>query len=133
MFKEGLFNAFHDWIVKNEEAIGDKWFNNLLKREKEAWNMSSNAVSLIAASMWMFNTIAQFGIMAGIGPADVKLHSIPEGIDEKASKRVLLLCSSVLCLQSLPKEIAYQQIPEAKAPWRFSLAKYAMWVESHGR
>jgi len=132
MFKEGLFNAFHDWIVKHETVIGG-WYDKLLKLEKEAWDSCTDAIKLIGTALWMFSMISQFGVLAGLGPNSVNLQQIPEGIDEKATKRVLLLCSSCLCLQGLPKEIAYQQIPEAKAPWRFSLAKYALWVESHGR
>jgi hypothetical protein len=133
MFKETLFNAFHDWIVKHEKVIGDKWYNNLLKKEKEAWDSCTDAVKLIGTALWMFNMISQFGILAGVGPAQVNLQHIPEGIDEQSTKRVLMLCSSCLCLQGLPKEIAYQQIPEAKAPWRFSLYTYMQWVQSHGK
>jgi hypothetical protein len=102
MFKEGLFNAFHDWLEKHEDVIGG-WYEKLLKEEKKAWEMSKDAISLIASALWMFNMIAQFGVLAGVRPANVNLQQIPEGIDE------------------------------CKAPWRFSLAKYALWVESYGR
>jgi len=132
MFKEGLFNAFHDWLKKHETVIAG-WYDKLLKEEKKAWDSSTDAVKLMGTAMWMFNMISQFGILAGLGPNRVQIQQIPKGIDESTTKRVLLLCSSCLCLQGLPKEIAYQPIPEAKAPWRFSLAKYALWVESHGR
>jgi len=131
MFKEGLFNAFHDWLKKHESVIGDRWYNNLLKKEKEAWESCTDAVKLMGTALWMFNMVSNFGVLAGIGPANVNLQHIPEGIDEKATKRVLMLISSCLCLQGLPKEIAYQQISECKAPWRFSLAAYAMRVKSH--
>jgi len=133
MFKEGLFNAFHDWIKKHEDVIGDRWYNDLLKKEKEAWDSCTDAVKLIGTALWMFNMIAQFGVLTGLGPNSVNIQQIPKGIDEQATKRILILISSCLYLQGLPKEIAYQPIPEAKAPWRFSLAKYAMWVKSHGQ
>jgi len=132
MFKEGLFNAFHDWLEKHEDVI-DGWYDKLLKEEKKGWDSSTNAVTLMGTALWMFNMITQFGVLAGVGPANVNLQHIPEGVDKQSTKRVLMLISSCLCLQGLPKEIAYQQIPECKAPWRFSLAKYALWVESHGR
>ena len=131
MFKEGLFNAFHDWIKKHENVLGG-WYEKLLKLEKEAWDSCTDAVKLMGTALWMFNMIAQFGVLAGVGPANVNLQQIPEGIDEQSTKRVLMLISSCLCLQGLPKEIAYLPIPEARAPWRFSLDKYAVWVESHG-
>lgn len=124
-FKQGLFSAFHEWIKHHRETIGDKWYHRLLKQEKKAWDGADNAVHLIGIAMWMFNMISQFGILAGLGPNSVNLQHLPEEFDEKLTKRMLLLCSSCLCLQYLPPEIAEQEIPEGEGPpWRFRLAEY---------
>jgi len=133
LFKETLFSAFHEWIKHNEKAIGDKWFNNLLGQEKKAWEESNNAIHLIGTGLWMFNMVSQFGVLAGLGPNNVQIHEIRDGIDEKTTKRLLLLISSTLSLQYLPKEIAAMQIPEGKAPWRFSLHDHALRLRIHAQ
>jgi len=133
LFKETLFSAFHEWINQNEKAIGDKWFNNLIGQEKKAWEDCDNSIKIIGTAMWMFNMISQFGVMAGLGPNNVQIHQISDGIDEKTTKRLLLLISSTLSLQYLPKEIATMRIPEGKAPWRFSLYDHALRLRTHAQ
>jgi len=133
LFKKTLFSAFHEWIKQNEKTIGDKWFNNLMGQEKKAWEESNNAIHLIGTALWMFNMISNFGVLAGLGPSNVQIHDIRDGIDEKTTKRLLLLISSTLSLQYLPKEIATMQIPEGKAPWRFSLHDHALRLKIHAQ
>lgn len=133
LFKESLFSAFHEWIKQNEKVIGDRWFNSLVKQEKKAWEEGDNAIHLIGIALWMFNMVSGFGVLAGLGPSNVQIHEIRDGIDEKTTKKLLLLISSTLSLQYLPKEIATAQMPEGKAPWRFSLYDYAMRLKIHAK
>jgi len=133
LFKETLFSAFHEWIKQNEKAIGDKWFNHLTAQEKKAWEDCDNAINLIGTSLWMFNMVSQFGVLAGLGPNNVQIHEIRDGIDKKITTRLLLIISSTLSLQYLPKDVATMQIPEGKAPWRFSLHDYALRMRIHAQ
>jgi len=133
LFKETLFSAFHEWIKQNEKTIGDKWFNKLVVEEKKAWEEGDNAIHLIGVALWMFNMVSQFGVLAGLGPSNFQIHEIRDGIDEKTTKRLLLLISSTLSLQYLPRDIAALQIPEGKAPWRFSLHDYALRLRIHAQ
>jgi hypothetical protein len=133
LFKEALFSAFHEWIKQNEKAIGDRWFNHLTVQEKKAWEDSNNAIHLIGTALWMFNMVSGFGVLAGLGPNNVQIHEIRDEIDEKTTKRLLLLISSTLSLQYLPKEISAMRIPEGKAPWRFSLYDYALRLRIHAQ
>jgi len=124
MFKECLFQSFYDWLLRHREIIGDRHYGKLLDDLKKSWDLSDTAVKLIGIAMWIFNMIANLGVMAGLGPAKVNIVEIPQQYDEKLTRRVLLNCSSCLCLQYLPKEIGTQKITGGKAPWRFRLADY---------
>jgi len=123
--RQCLFTAFHEWIKHHRSLIGENWFGRLLDQEKKAWEDCSDTVKLIGTALWMFNTISQFGVLAGLGPNNVNLQHIPEGVDERRTRRLLLWCSSCLGLQTLPREVIKQEIPDKKGPpWRFRLTEY---------
>jgi len=123
MFKECLFQSFYDWLLRHREMIGDKHYGKLFDDLKKAWDLSDTPVKLIGIAMWIFNMIANLGVLAGLGPAKVDLQVLPEKYDEKLTRRVLLNCSC-LCLQYLPKEISTEKVTRGNAPWRFRLADY---------
>jgi hypothetical protein len=118
MFRESLISAFKDWLEKNHEAIGDKWYDSLMKKVTEA--DADTAVKIMGTSLWMFNMIAGFGVMAGIGPNNVNLQGLNPALDEKSTKRLLVIISECMCLQYLPPDIATKQIPVITAK-QFSL------------
>lgn len=61
--------------------------------------------------MWMFNMIANLGVMAGVQPNNFDLQSLAPGLDEISSKRILALIAASLGLQGLPPEIRNKEIP----------------------
>lgn len=123
--RQRLFTAFHEWIKHHRTVIGENWYGKLLKQEKIAWRDCTDTIKLIGTSMWMFNIVAQFGVLAGLGPNNVNIQHLAEDIDEKKTKLLLLWCSSCLGFQRLPQEIIRQEIPEKEGPpWRFRLADY---------
>ena len=75
--------------------------------------------------MWMFNSVANCGVMCGIGPDGPVFNDswIAEGLDEKSTKRLLLVISACMNLQHLPPEIAKRKIPIISSE-KFSLKLY---------
>jgi len=117
MFRQSLLSAFEDWLEKNREAIG-KWYDRLLSQVKGA--DCDTAIKIMGTAMWMFNMVAGLGVLAGIGPDGVNIHEIDPRLDEQSTKRLLLIISSCMNLQYLPREIATQPIPVISAK-QFSL------------
>jgi hypothetical protein len=125
MFRERLFLAFFDWLDTNHQAIGDNWYENLYKKGKDGEADCDTIMKIMGDAMWMFNMIANLGVMAGVGPNKVDLQALAPGLDEKSSKRILALISSSLCLQGLPSDIAHKEIPIISSK-KFSLK---LWVQ----
>jgi len=124
MFRQSLLSAFEDWLEKNREAIGDKWYEKL---QKQTWRECATPIEIMGTAMWMFNMVANLGVLAGIGPDGPSIHEIREDLDEQSTKRLLLLISSCMNLQYLPREIATEPIPVISAK-QFSLK---LFTEQH--
>jgi len=122
LFRKSLLDAFDNWLEKNKEAIGEKWHSFLLKKRADAGDCAT-PIEIIGTSMWMFNMIADCGVLAGIGPDKVNIVEIRQGLDEQSTKRLLLMIQSCMNLQYLPKDIATKPIPIISAK-RFSLEEY---------
>jgi hypothetical protein len=123
-FRRQLFEAFLDWLDTNKQAIGDKWYEDLYKKGKDALADCNTIMKIMGNAMWMFNMIANLGVLAGVGPSKVDLQVLAPSLDEKSSKRLLALISSSLCLQGLPSEIAHKEIPIISSK-KFSLELFA--------
>jgi len=119
LFRKSLLEAFSNWLEKNKEAIG-KWYENL---QKQSWRDCATPIEIMATSMWMFNMVADLGVLAGIGPDKVNIVEIRQGLDEQSTKRLLLMIQSCMNLQYLPKDIATKPIPIISDK-RFSLKEY---------
>jgi len=122
MFRRSLLDAFSDWLEKNREAIG-KWYDKL---QKQSWRECATPVEIMGTAMWMFNRVADLGVLAGIGPDQVSIHEINPRLDEKSTKRLLLLISSCMNLQFLPKDVINLGIPIISSK-RFSLK---LWTQT---
>jgi hypothetical protein len=60
----------------------------------------------------MFNTIANCGVMAGVGPDGYSLQYLENSnIDEASTRRLLQMIVACLNLQHLPTEEAKKPIP----------------------
>lgn len=123
LFRETLFKAFFDWLETNKTAIG-KWHDQLYSRGKDAEAECDTAIKIMGTSMWMLNMIAECGVMAGLGPNNVSLQHLAEGLDEKSTLRLLHLMSSCMSLQFLPREIMTKPIPIISGK-KFSLELFA--------
>jgi len=66
LFRRELFSAFFEWLEVNKEYLG-KWYSDLYNKGKEAEADATNAINIMAASLWMFNMIANCGVLCGIG------------------------------------------------------------------
>jgi hypothetical protein len=111
LFRKQLFSSFYDWVETNKEAIGEKWHKQLSEKGKDAEDECDTALKVMGTAMWVFNMIANCGVLAGIGPNKVNLVFIAPGLDENSSKRLLHLIAACMSLQYLPKEMATQSIP----------------------
>jgi hypothetical protein len=113
LFRERLFEAFWDWVDANEKVIDERMLNHLTKEGKKAEDECNTALRIVACAMWMLNMIGSCGIMAGVGPDSIsdQTNYKETGIDEKTTKRLLLMIQACLNLQYLPPEIAKQEIP----------------------
>ena len=123
MFRRQLFSAFFDWLERNRDAIG-KWHDDLYKKTVDAEGDCDTAIKIMGDSMWMFNMMAECGVLAGIGPNQVQLHDIMPVLHKPSTVRVLNLIAACLSLQGLPKEMATKQIPIVSSK-KFSLALWA--------
>jgi len=122
LFRQSLLATFDNWLEKNKEAIGEKQYNWFLKKRKDAGDCDT-AIKIMATSMWMFNMIADCGVLAGIGPDKVSIHEIREGLDKQSTVKLLHLIKACMSLQFLPRAVANEQIPII-SPKRFSLKEY---------
>jgi len=122
MFRRSLLSAFRNWVEKNREAIGEKWYDWFQNKMGEASDCDT-AIKIMGTSLWMFNMVANMGVLAGIGPNGPSIQEIREGLDEQSTRRLLLVISSCLNLQFLPRELANTQIPII-SPKRFTLKEY---------
>ena len=111
MFRRQLFEAFFDWLDTNKRAIGDKWYNDLYRKGKDALADCNTIMKIMGDAMWMFNMIANLGVWASVGPNHFDLQSLAPGLDETSSKRILALIAASLSLQGLPLEIANKEVP----------------------
>lgn len=116
--------AFFNWLDVNKRAIGEKWYTELYEKGKDAEATCDTAAKIMGTSLWMFNMIANCGVLAGIGPNSVQLQDLAKGLDKVSTLRILHLISSCMCLQGLPKEIAMQEIPMISSK-KFSLQLFA--------
>lgn len=105
LFRERLFAAFFDWLDLHEEKIG-RWYADLWNEGKKAEEDCDTAVKIMGTSMWMLNMVANLGVWAGVGPGNVNLQHLAEGLDRRATLRLLNMMASCMCLQYLPKEEA---------------------------
>jgi len=119
LFRKSLLEAFSNWLEKNKEAIG-KWYESL---QKQSWQDCATPIEIMGTAMWMFNMIADCGVLAGIGPDKVNIVEIRQGLDEQSTKRLLLMIQACMSLQFLPRAVANEQIPII-SPKRFSLKEY---------
>jgi hypothetical protein len=125
MFRERLFSAFFDWLDVNKEAIGDKWYEDLYTKGRDGEADCNTVGKLIGTMMWMFNGIANVGVMAGVGPNHFDLQYLANPkLDRPSTVRLLALMSSTLALQGLPAEIRNHEIPIISSK-KFSLKLYA--------
>ena len=128
MFIERLFKAFFDWLNVNAKAIGDKRYQDLWRKGKDAEADCNTLFKMMGDAMWMFNMVTDCGVLAGVRRNSFDLQHLENGIDEQSSKRLLALVSSSLGLQGLPKEILEQEIPIITSK-HFSLK---LWNERRG-
>jgi hypothetical protein len=113
LFRNTLFEAFWEWVETNKQAISERMYEHLSNEDKKAEDDCNTALKIVASALWMLNMIAGCGVMAGVGVNGVNDQTDYKetGLDEKTSKRLLLLIQSCLNLQYLPPEIAKQEIP----------------------
>lgn len=114
------------WLEANMEALGEKWHGQLMEKAKEAEDTCDTAIKVMASALWMFNMMASCGVMAGVGPESVSDQTDYENakLDEKSTKRMLMIIQACLNLQYLPREEAVKEIPIISGK-RFSLKLFA--------
>jgi hypothetical protein len=112
LFRKQLFDTFYGWLERNKDAIGDKEYSDLFSRAKKAENTADNAIGIMAVALWMFNMVANCGVMAGVGPDGYNLQCLENPkLDEASTKKLLTTIVACMNLQYLPAEMAKQQIP----------------------
>ena len=130
LFRKQLFEAFFDWLEVNQKTIGEKWYVDLYNKGKDAEADCNTTFKVFSSSMWMFNMVSNLGVSAGLGihqEDNYFLQGLSEGIDEKSTRRLLMLMGSCLDLQKLPREILEKEYPIMSAK-HFSLG---LWVKEH--
>ena len=125
LFRKSLFLAFYGWLEANKAVIGEKWYKRLFNEAKKS--DSNTAIKIVGTALWMFSMIANFGVLAGIGPNSVNLQHLDEHLDKQSTMKLLHIIASSMSLQYLPREIATKEIPVITAK-RFSLK---LWIDQH--
>lgn len=101
LFLERTSVAMKDWAEANREVIGNRQLKHILK---EICNFDGRTVpAIMGFALWCFNTVANYGVMAGLGPSKVNLVHIPDQIDRESTMRLLHLCAACMTLQYFPK------------------------------
>jgi hypothetical protein len=91
-----------DWAEINKNAIGDKWFKRITKEVKAHLKRETPTIpEVMGFALWCFNVVSTLGVLAGIAPNEVAIHSISKNLDERSTKRLLYLCAACLTLQYL--------------------------------
>lgn len=121
--KERVYAAFFNWLTVNREVIGENWFVELWNKGKDAEADTCSLMGIIGTAMWMFSSVADRGVLAGLSPGSFNIQGLAEGLDEPSTKRLLALLSSALCYQGLPIEVLQKEI-HIISPKHFSLEAY---------
>lgn len=101
LFWERTSAAMKDWAEANKDVIGDRQLKHILK---EIQNFDGRTVpAVMGFALWCFNTVANYGVLAGLGLSKVNLVHIPDRIDKKSTMRLLHLCAACMTLQYLPQ------------------------------
>jgi hypothetical protein len=111
LFRERLFAAFYNWLDVNKEIIGEHWYTDLHNKTADYEATCNTIMKIMGGAMWMFNMIADRGVLAGLGPNHFDLQALAPGLDETSSKRILALIAASLGLQGLPLEIVNKEVP----------------------
>jgi hypothetical protein len=113
LFRDTLFEAFWSWVETNKHVIDERMYNHLANEGKNAEDECNTTLRIMASALWMFNMVSSYGVMAGVGPDSVSDQTDYKGtgLDERSTKRLLLLIQACLNLQYLPPELAKQEIP----------------------
>ena len=111
LFRERLFAAFYNWLEVNKDVIGEHRYTDLHNKAADYEATCNTIMKIMGGAMWMFNMIANLGVMAGVGPNHFDLQVLAPGLDETSSKRILALIATSLGLQGLPSEIVNKEVP----------------------
>jgi hypothetical protein len=112
LFRNTLFEAFWEWVETNKQAISERMYEHLSSEGKKAEDDCNTALKIVASALWMLNMIGSCGVMAGVGVNGVNDQTDykESGLDEKSTRRLLMLIQACLSLQFLPPELAKQEI-----------------------
>ncbi|MEM2291701.1 MAG: hypothetical protein QXX41_00325 [Nitrososphaerota archaeon] len=122
--RDKLFNDFYEWLEKNKDAVGERWYTFLFNEGKRAEDLADNAIGVVGACLWMFNMVTSCGVMAGLGPDKYDLQYLENSrIDEESTRKLLQTMVMCLNLQYLPVEEAKKPIPIISRS-KFSLQLY---------
>ena len=127
LLRERLFEAFYDWLEKNKHVISENNYTFMFNEaKKKGEDVASTPIGILGTAMWMLNMMGSCGVMAGVGLNGVNDQTDykESGLDEKSTKRILLLICACMNLQFLPPELIKQPIPVI-SPKKFSLKLYA--------
>ncbi|HKZ93697.1 MAG TPA: hypothetical protein VJ249_03835 [Candidatus Bathyarchaeia archaeon] len=120
-----LLEAFSEWLETNKEAIGEKSYDSLNSTRRGGdWRDCDTIGGIMGTAMWLFNMVANLGVLAGMGPGNYQIHQIADDLDEKTTKRLLMAISTSLNLQYIPRDL----VKDFKLPIitskKFSLKAY---------
>jgi len=100
---KALMDKFQIWVDHHKDVIGDKWYKRLNREIKKISKDTEITIpKVMGHSLWIFNIISNFGVLAGLGPSEVNYQGcLNPKINEKLTRILLELCASSLSLQYL--------------------------------
>jgi hypothetical protein len=94
-----LSEKFLAWLDRNRERIGEKWYKKLLKNFRKA--KMNDETHILATALWMFNMVANLGVIAGIGISfGYKIEKI-YNLDRETSEDLLKVIAK--CLREIQR------------------------------
>jgi len=107
LFADRLHEALKEFLEKNEKALHPKLVEKFRKHLPEI-KTANNPVDVMAYAMWIYNVLVNLRVKASVNPNGPSFPEarkpIPEYLDKRSVKRLLVAVSTALNAQYIPRE-----------------------------
>lgn len=91
ILKRLLIETAHEWLERNKNAIGDKWYEKIRKELNRANSIIYDRVTLMGYALWLFNILVNLGVIAVLTKSGYHIININKALDQRTTKRLIVV------------------------------------------